>query len=239
MTRHLNAQEVLKDIKSGMSDADLMAKYKLTEPGLQDLYAQMDRMGLAGTREQQRDGKPGKVTVRADRIVQDIRASRNRAELLEKYGLSERGLRWLIIALIRKGRISAAEVYEKVCSTFEDLVPDQMRASQRHRVDFDVPIYDRIQPEILGRLLDISDEGLRVGGLKTKVGDRKTLVVPADRFGVFSEFALDVDCRWVRKSSSGGYIAGFRILTVSRGNESEFRWLVRLAVSSSEGDGKR
>jgi hypothetical protein len=65
----INAKAVLKDIKSGMSKADLMEKYKLSPKGLESLYKKLVEAGLIQT------GKGGSGPGAAD-ATQKRRASR-------------------------------------------------------------------------------------------------------------------------------------------------------------------
>ena len=49
--RRVNAQEAVRDIKAGISDADLMENYRLSAKGLQDLFGQLVEAGLVAQAE--------------------------------------------------------------------------------------------------------------------------------------------------------------------------------------------
>ncbi|MFH1118022.1 MAG: zinc ribbon domain-containing protein [Pseudomonadota bacterium] len=49
--RSVNAQEAAGDIRSGMNDADLMEKYRLSSKGLQSLFGQLTEAGVVSQRE--------------------------------------------------------------------------------------------------------------------------------------------------------------------------------------------
>ncbi len=60
-----------------MSSNDLIAKYKLTAEGLQNLFQELDRAGLLrGTAEH--DGVPAKVVINIHQIVEDIKSGMTR-----------------------------------------------------------------------------------------------------------------------------------------------------------------
>gem|GEM_PF-1437518 len=60
----LPPHDVLKDIRGGMSDLGLMAKYKLTATGLQSLFRKLISAGLVTQLEL--DGRPSRVDATAD-----------------------------------------------------------------------------------------------------------------------------------------------------------------------------
>jgi len=223
--KHLNAHEVLADLRSGLSSDGLMKKYKLTDEGLQNLFQELDRAGLLrGTAEQR--GVPATEVINIHQIVEGIKSGLTKAQLMQKYHLSDRALRWVSMMLISSGAIAWQEVYDNLCETYQELVPDKVRQTKRYPLPFECPVYAADNPGVVGKVRDIAEKGLGVLGISANVGDTKTLVIPKDKFGEFAGFTFDAVCRWTTKGPKGLVRAGFEISHISIGNLKEFRLLL-------------
>jgi uncharacterized protein (DUF433 family) len=137
--RQIKIREALADVRSGMTDAELMDKYQLAAKGLQSLFAklvdaklitieELERrtpgfMGsafLATEREQDRwkirRRKPGEKTgqpVNARAAVTDIRSGMSDSDLMHKYKLTSRGLQNLFDQLIGAKLINKQELDQR------------------------------------------------------------------------------------------------------------------------------
>jgi Mor family transcriptional regulator len=226
--KHVNAREVLADLRSGINSNDLMKKYALTPHGMQKLFQELDRAGVLKIGAEV-EGVPRKVVINTNEIVQDIKSGMSGPELMEKYRMSPRALRWVATTLISSGMLNWQETYDKLCATIEDLVPDKPRGAKRYQIPFDCNIYEAGNPNVMGKVRDVSHKGVGVQGIKAKVGDTKTLVVPKDPFGEFATFTFDGECRWKTRDPAGEFVAGFEISYISIGNLREFQLLHHLA----------
>jgi hypothetical protein len=225
--KHVNAREVLADLRSGINSDDLMKKYSLTPHGMQNLFKELDRAGVLKT-SAERDGVPAKVVINTSEIAEDIRSGLNKTQLMEKYRMSPRALRWVSAMLISSGALTWQEIYDKLCVTYKDLVPDKPRGAKRYPVLLDCNIYEMDNESTLGKVRDISYKGVGVQGIKARVGDTKTLVVPKEEFGEFAAFIFDAECRWTKRDPVGEFLAGFEISYISIGNLREFQVLFHL-----------
>ncbi len=226
--RHLNAQAVVADLRAGISGDGLMKKYRLTPQGLQNLFQELDRAGLLkGSAEE--DGVPEKVVINIHRIVEDIKSGLTKIQLMQKYHLSSRGLRWVSMTLIISGTIGWQEIYDNLCTTYDQLVPDKLRQTKRFPLPFDCPVYEADNPGVVGKIRDIAEKGLGILGIEANVSETKTLVIPADEFGEFARFTFDTECRWITKDPRGLFVAGFEICHISIGSLREFQLLLHLA----------
>jgi PilZ domain len=223
--KHVNASEVLSDLRSGISSDDLMKKYSLTPRGMQNLFQELDRAGILKT-SAEGDGVRAKVVVNINEIAEDIRSGLNRTQLMEKYRMSPRALKWVSTTLISSGTITWQEIYDRLCTTYEDLAPDKPRGAKRYPVSLDCNIYEAANQSVLGKVRDISYKGVGVLGIQAKVGDTKTLVVPGDEFGEFAAFTFDAECRWTKRGPIGEFLAGFEISYISIGDLKEFQLLL-------------
>jgi hypothetical protein len=167
--REINVREVLKDIRAGMDDWTLMAKYRLSPLGLDDLYRQLASANLLnGNRPQ-----PPKQSKRT-------------------------------------------------------------RRSDRHTVDFVLPIYAEDEPHVLGTVVDLTENGVGTRGIKARVNDLKRLAIPADEFFDVGRLRFLAHCRWAdRDPSDGEYIAGFEIGELPAKDLMELRKLIELTDSFS------
>jgi Mor family transcriptional regulator len=225
--KHLNAQEVLADLRAGISGDDLMKKYRLSTAGMQSLFQELDRAGLLKGRAEE-NGVPAKVVIGINQIVEDIKAGLTKPQLMKKYRLSSRALRWVSMTLVTTRAIAWQEILDKLGTSYEELVPKNPRRARRYSLLFDCPVYEADNPGDVGQILDVADGGMRVRGIDAKAGDVKSLVVPEDRFMEFARFTFDAQCKWVRKDPEGAFVAGFEISYISIGNLKEFQLLLHL-----------
>lgn len=228
LLKHLNASEVMKDIRSRIGDRALMEKYGLSGKGLAALFMQLDRAGLR-RKPGEEDTLPTKIVIHVPMIVNDIKSGIGRSELISKYHLTPRSLRWVSMKLVSSGALGWQDVIGKICSEVDELVPDKLRASKRHKPGFIAPVHEIKNPAVIGTIRDVNERGLGVRGIKAAVGKVSTLVIGEDEFGEYGTFALDATCKWVTKDPTGEYLAGFEISNISVGSMGELQLLIEIA----------
>ena len=155
-----------------------------------------------------------------------------RSDLLEKYTLTDKTLRQVVQKLIAaEGKRSAFDGPETVIEEPADFLATGEFV--RHEVDFDLPVYEAYRPEIIGKVRDVSEEGISVTGIEASRGDFKNLVVVADDLGQFSSFEFEGYCRWAFTDSVDRVcIAGFAIETISISDARELQKLVHVVTTS-------
>jgi len=221
--RKVPQNQVLEDIRSGMDETAIRKKYDLSAKGVKRLYEKLIEAKLLGP-----DLKPVSRKLNLLQFVADIRAGMSNPDIMEKYKLSEDMLRQVSKKLLdaRKTRTAADGPH----TTIEDR-PDLLATREfvRHEVDFELPIYEAGRPELQGLVRDISEEGVGVAGIETKVGDLKTLVILGDDFGEFSSFEFEAYCRWCYADEADGTcLSGFAISKISKNDLQQLKMLVRL-----------
>lgn len=116
----VSAKKVLQDLAHHLTDEDLKKKYELSDKGLESLFRKLLRKGLVSrkTLVKRQEMFEADITVRnelleshkasvdAAEAVRDINKHLSDAELMEKYRLSEKGLKSLFRKLVQKGLIS-------------------------------------------------------------------------------------------------------------------------------------
>lgn len=226
LLKHINAREVQKDIRAGLNDEQLMEKYQVSAKGLEVMLKQMDRIGLLQV-PLEADGLSTKIFIRISEIVKDIRLGMDGEELMEKYHLSFRGLSTASLMLVNSGALAWDEIHENIRTGYGEYIAGKIRSQKRYSVGFDVPVYDINQPEYIGKLHDVSEDGMGIQGIEANVGETKTLVISGDEFGEYSTIVLDAECKWVGVRSDGP-MAGFEISHLSVGSMAELNLLFEL-----------
>jgi uncharacterized protein (DUF433 family) len=218
--RRVSAKEVLEDIKSGMDDPALMEKYQLSSRGLERLFRDLVGAGLW----------PERRSVRAKDVLRDIQEGAGRAELMEKYRLSFRGLQALVTLFVDAGVIRRDDLYGEMRLEDDTVVPEEIRAFERYYVDFETPVYEASQPEVYGRVLDITEFGVGLIGIQSTVNETKHLVILGDPFGEAAPFEFEAKCRWVNTQQDGSCVAGFQIVKIADKDVEELRKLIHLVT---------
>ncbi|MEW6351332.1 MAG: VWA domain-containing protein [Thermodesulfobacteriota bacterium] len=99
----VDAKAALDDIRAGMDEEALKAKYKLSHKGLQSLLNKLEKRGLLG------GGSAGR-RIPVEEALADVLSDMDNATLMKKYRVSVRGLRSLLGKLVDAGLLSAAEM---------------------------------------------------------------------------------------------------------------------------------
>jgi uncharacterized protein (DUF433 family) len=234
LLKQLNAREVIDDLRAGMSRGEIMEKYALSIKGFEALLVEIDRHGLRGELAKNYS-LPMRISVRVPDIVRDIRSGASQSDLLKKYSLTSRGLRWALVNLISSGAISWQEVCGNICSSVDELIPDKPRHSKRLEVEAEVPIHDVGNPQVKGTVRNVSERGIGVKGIRATPGELKTLVICADEFGEYTSFPVEAVCKWACRDPQGDHVAGFEISQISMGSRREFQLFMKMIRMAQEG----
>jgi hypothetical protein len=109
-------------------------------------------------------------------------------------------------------------------------MPDNVRSQERYYLDFDTLVYDEARPEIHGKVVDVTEEGVGLQGIEAHVDEIKTLVVLGDPFGESFPFEFRAICRWARRADDDTQTAGFQIVKIAPKDLEELRKLIRLVT---------
>jgi hypothetical protein len=136
----IDALDALLNIRAGMTDSELMAKYNLSAKGLQSLFTKLVRSGAMQQSEiderPSHTGKPGAIPddsehpterlegpakhiIEARDAIQDIRSDMSDADLMDKYRLSSKGLHALFQDLTATGALKQSELDMRVSHSEE------------------------------------------------------------------------------------------------------------------------
>ncbi|MEW6139201.1 MAG: hypothetical protein AB1733_13290 [Thermodesulfobacteriota bacterium] len=137
--RRISAQLALKDIRSGLSDGELMRKYRLSPRGLQSLFQKLlaanyidleeldQRMptfmgtvfisnghaGAEGTSQAHHQDVKGKKSIELQSVLTDIREGLDDSAIMAKYMLTARGLQSVFDHLVFSGLMTAGDLEQR------------------------------------------------------------------------------------------------------------------------------
>ncbi|MGO9568495.1 MAG: hypothetical protein ACLP5H_13225 [Desulfomonilaceae bacterium] len=226
------ARDVVRDIRSGMTDSELMEKYGLSAIGLQSFFLELlEAKAITHAEMDQRRTMYHDTTViqqiDSNDIVKDIRSGMTDSELMKKYDLSSGGLRVVLQTLTDAQVIPVEELYATSSSAQDTVFAGNMRKLPRHHLLVAVDIYVWKHPEIKGILSDITEKGIAITGIAARVGEAKTFVIPPGDFIEAEPVLLEARCQWAEKDKdSGEWIAGFGITRISAKCLDDLRRLI-------------
>lgn len=132
----IGAGAILRDLRAGMSDSELMHKYRLSAKGLQSLFQKMIAKGLVtaddlehrplstgagATGNQVQDTDRKGTVISPGEAVRDIRSGMHDFDLMSKYNLSAKGLESLFGQLVKSGLLQQTELDRRM-PAFEETV---------------------------------------------------------------------------------------------------------------------
>lgn len=149
-------------------------------------------------------------------------------ELMEKYGLSARGLQGVFKKLVDAGIVTMRDLEQRI--PFSALTADlaDIRQLPRNYMVFHIPVYDAVSDQLWGHLLDLTEQGLKLIGKNIKVGAAKRLLVQPTEIVDFHPFAFEAVCRWVGREDQGRYPSGHAITKISRQSLKELQKLIEI-----------
>jgi hypothetical protein len=230
--REISLWEILKFMRLGADHATLKRKYNLSEAGLQDLYKQLAQAGFLEWTGQDFI-VAAKRRIDTKELVTDIRSNLSDVELMEKYKLSSCGLQRVFNKLVDSGSAMAADLSGRSMSCDDSVTLQNVRGSVRALPILSIDIHERDNPQIIGRIRDLSEVGVGVRGIEAQVGELKILVVVPDEFLEVEPFSFEAKCRWSRMGGRGKICnAGFEITDISADNYIQLLELLQLMTFS-------
>lgn len=226
--REISAREALADIKSGMDEAALMKKYKLSPAGLKNLLKELSDLGLLDTDEKGKPGPP-KKTIKVKEFLKDFRSGMADPALMVKYDLSRDGLYLVYRRLMDLKAMRADELFGDSELRSPAVSPITVREMERYYLDFELAVYDADSPGNRGVVRDLSEKGVGLSGISCSRGDQKLLVITPDKFMAIEPFVFGAECAW-----SGAELdtrmpqSGFQINQISEDDLSRLRQLLGL-----------
>lgn len=171
-----------------------------------------------------------KKEIRAKDVLRDIRSGLSNEDLMEKHHLSPAGLRSLFRKLADARIIRKEELEARIPALPPEEAQKDRRRSQRCYPVTSFPIYDLDDLRQEWQVLDIGEDGLKVSGIKARLGQRKDFLIQADEFGDVFPFTFQAECRWSKLQEDGVPIAGFEIITMPEKGAQELKKLLKAVM---------
>ena len=168
-----------------------------------------------------------KREIEAKDLIFDIRSGMTDSQLMEKYRLTYRGLKSALQKLVNVQAIDPEELNEKF-PLYEVITADDMRRLVRAPLPFPLPVYESHRPDDKGQVRNISEQGIGIKGIESRVSETKHLVVDATEFASVELVSFYAQCRWVKRKNSGEYVAGFEITRISKEGFDELKKTIQL-----------
>lgn len=256
-TKKIKASEIIKDIGSGMDNAQLMEKYEITTGALRDILRRLIEAGLLKRKdlpgakpapsepackepEKVPDSPPETVPAAAEDLADSSGSSSCSASLEEK--TRETGQ-----AEPCERPPSAAAEPETIpepsipCFSSPEGGPAELPKPKTppHCKYFPVmrmAIYELDDLTTEYTLEYFTEKGIKVTGLDARIGEKRNFMVQPDEFADVFPFVFEAVCRWVDKDPAKKAItAGFDITSISKTGFDELSKLIR-AVTIPEGE---
>lgn len=202
MARKISGREILADLKSAMSEAELTKKYGLSSSELKKVIKQVDR----------------ERTARARAIAEDLKIGFTETEVRSKYQLSSESFQRIVENLLAVGLLTGTDLQARSAISQEVVVLD-LRRGPRYQPSSSVSVCEGGSTRNRFSLHDISEHGFSASGLESRTGEIVNIVVLGDEFGEVIPFEFQAECRWSKKGSSDNEtISGFEITSISQEN---------------------
>ncbi len=169
--------------------------------------------------------------IKAKEIIADIRSGMTEGDLMNKYGVSRKGLQNAFRQLVLARAVTSHELTMVLGLPYESQEPENLRQAPRYYLDFELPIHELEHPEIEGIVRDLAEGGVGVIGIETEVDEIKTFVILGDEFGAVDPFQFEAQCRWVNRQDPGEPImSGFRITNIEDQHRRSLHQLIRIVT---------
>ena len=172
-----------------------------------------------------------KRIIKAKDIIRDLRSGMTVSQLMDKYKISLKALRFVFRRLLNAGAITKDELTAQAALHRDAADLKGVRKWLRTTTTFPVRIYDSGSPFATGFVLDCTEKGVCVRGIEAVVGEVKNFIVRSGAFGEGHTLVFQAKCRWVNKErvSVREFVAGFEITNISSLDCEELRKLIRYA----------
>lgn len=231
----IKASDAVNDVRSGMTDSEMMEKYGLSAKGLHSLFLKLlEVKALTQSELNRRRASYHDTTVIRQmdpgNMAEDVRSGMSDSDLMKKYMLSSEGLRRAFRSLLDARAISPDDIYGPSSSHHDTVSVENKREVPRCHFAMEVIIYEVRHPEIKGLLNNVAEKGIAITGIEAQIGGTKTFIIPAVNFVQIDPIRFDAECKWAGKDSiTGEWNSGFEITNISKTCLGDLKKLVQSA----------
>ncbi|MGB6064403.1 MAG: PilZ domain-containing protein [Desulfomonilaceae bacterium] len=172
-----------------------------------------------------------KKQIPARPIVADIKAGMTNAQLMERYQVSAVTLEKVFKKLKDANLMTESDLDGRLLSPPQEVVHGAVRQTPRCYTIMKLPITDMDNLNADCHVRDLTEKGLQIVNVKTKVGEKKSFLIQASEFGDIQPFSFEAQCRWTRaETETKRKVAGFEITRISRKDLERLREFVQCAT---------
>lgn len=171
-----------------------------------------------------------KPVINAKEIIVDIRSGMDDAQLMRKYKLTSKGLQSAFSKLISNRLLTIEEIYGQHRSEDEDtVIIDDMTLIQKHFLTVTAPVYEVGKTDCAGCLHEITERGLTISGVESRIGEVKSFVIPCRDFLKVEQLWFEAKCLWAeRHPNTKEWSAGFQITKIDANALRHLRSLIKI-----------
>jgi hypothetical protein len=170
-----------------------------------------------------------KRIIQARDIAKDIRAGMSDGDLMEKYGLSAKGLESAFTKLANSGIVTVGEIYGQRRSGQDTVIIDDVRDLPRHFLSMTIPIYEAAHEQRKGLMREVTEKGVGISGIRARIGEVKSLVISCRPFLEVDNIWLEAECIWMNAGKkTEEWYGGFQIIKISPKDLKNLRQLIQL-----------
>jgi hypothetical protein len=163
-----------------------------------------------------------KRKVSAREIISDLKAGKTNEELMDKYGLSGKGLTSIFRKLINAGAVSEPRLRDRMPVVDDTVDLERLRREPRCYPVMSLPISDMEDLSVDYPVMDITAKGLQINGMNTYVGETRRLLLNPEGFSEVGSISFDAECKWVRADSENNPTsAGFEITSIKEADSAK------------------
>lgn len=170
-----------------------------------------------------------KRIIQARDIVRDVRSGMTDTELMEKYGLSAKGLESAYTKLVNSGLMTVGEIYGQRLSGQDTVIIDDVRELPKHFLSMTIPIHEAAHENRKGKIREVMEKGVSITGIQARIGEVKSFVIACRPFLEVDNIWLEAECIWMQAGKkSDDWYGGFQITKISPKHLANLRQLIQL-----------
>jgi hypothetical protein len=168
-----------------------------------------------------------KIAIESEEIVRDIRQGMSNFQLEQKYQISPNQLQSAFTLLLKGKYMEVTELQDRMTSDSGTQDYSDRRVTARNYLTVPVFVYDANFPDSMGRVIDLTEKGLMVIGMESKVGDVRSLLMRSEDYANVGAVGFYAVCRWADpKGIDNEFTVGFEITEIAPGGLQELQKMI-------------
>ncbi len=168
-----------------------------------------------------------KRKIKAEDIVTSIVSGATDRELMEQNKLTPQGLQSVFKKLFDLRLLDRSKYHHRLSPDYSPRDKVIVRRLDRTEILLPLEIQDLNDPECIGVLTNLTDHGVGIVGVASRVGQVRRFKVLADEYFQLAPFALEARCIWTKiEEGSTEQSSGFEITRISERDKAKLMHLM-------------